>query len=425
MVARLLCRVVPFAAILLAAAGVQAQEMAPPCQPPVTDGSWCVGEQVPGEPWIWFRADALISTRGGMWGGTRTILDGHDATTFDDLRGFDQRAGYRLQGAVRVGNWILEGVYSDWGGWNSSLTGWIDGVAFNDGINGEWLGRNAINPLTLFAPMYYAATLTVPVDTAADQSGLGPCDAFTADNRPLLTARYHSEFSMVEANVKGAEPVFVFGNVRLGAGYVHARFDEIAQVALSGTFRAYNPTDPTVSLPHAALTAAAGGDLDYISGGTSGFSDGTDGSGIPSELVFAHQATTRNRFNGAQIVLDGTLWTWGRLDVGGKLQAGIYENAARGAVVETYAETNRDYSVYGRTLQGSRNQVAFLGGVSLDLGYRLTQSIVVRGGYEVLFLSGLALAQDQAYGINGGVYEVQTDGSVLLHSARIGLECAF
>ena len=174
MVAHLRCCVVPLAAILLAAAGVQAQETVV-----------CPVEQVCVEPSIWFQADALLTSRGGIRGGAREIVGGPGATSFNDLGGFDEHSGYRLQGAARLGSWIFEGVYSDWGGWDSSLAGDLDGVAFNGGITGDWLGRNFIDGSTFFTPIANAANLTVPVRTVDDQSGMGPSASFAADGPPL------------------------------------------------------------------------------------------------------------------------------------------------------------------------------------------------------------------------------------------------
>ena len=63
--------------------------------------------------------------------------------------------------------------------------------------------------------------------------------AFAADPRPSLLAYAHSDFYMVEANVKGADYFFpLFGRgLRLGVGYVNANLNSDAWVALSGTFR--------------------------------------------------------------------------------------------------------------------------------------------------------------------------------------------
>jgi hypothetical protein len=416
-------------AALLAVATARSQETGPPI--PQNEVPQVVGEPVAPVlfgPSVWFEADWLWALREGTSNGSGRIIRGPDATNFNDLPGATSDHGYRLRGGIRLGEWIFEGVYLDSGRWKSELARSIDGVAFNDGINGEWLGRNYIDGSSLFAPVFRAASLLAPVPTADDESGLGPSTTFTADAQPVLTVVRHSSFRMVEANVKGAGyflPTFNRG-LRLGAGYVHAKLNEDLQASLSGTFRAVSTVGlPTVGLPSEALTDPAGGNLLLISGGGTGFSDGTDGSGIPSRLVFMHQATTRNQFNGAQVVLDGTLFEFQRMDFCVSFKAGMFDNFASGTIVQLYGETNRDQSVYGRALESSRHRLAFMGGIGLNVGYYVTDEIRIRCGYDVLFLSNLALADQQLEGFSNGLYQVQTNGSAVIHGANLGLEFAF
>jgi hypothetical protein len=426
---RLRCFVVPFVAVWLAAP-VRGQESIPAEQPSsetfsaVEPCNTCACSHS-----LYFEADWLWTSHAGMWSSTRNFIDGPDAAGFDNLSAFSGDNGYRLRGGIRLNNWIFEGVYSHFGAWDSWLEKNVNGVAFNaSAAAGNWAGQNVIGTNTYFAPIYNAASLTVPVNTAGDQSGLGPSAAFPADALPALMAHAHSEFYMTEANVKGAEYVLpVFGHgIRLGLGYVNANLNEDSWVAMSGTFRAFNGGGPTLSLPNAALTAPAGGNLSLFSGGGSGFSDGTNNvTGIPSQLLFTHQASTSNQFNGAQMLMDCDLLEFDRLQFGMTLKAGIFDNFAQGAVVETYRATNNDLSAYGRQFTDSHHQLAFLGGIGVDAGYHVTDEITISAGYEVLFLTNLALAQEQLIGINAGMYHVQTNGSALIQSVRMGLEIAF
>ena len=266
----------------------------------------------PAGPSFYFQADWLWTLHAGMWSDTRSFIDGPDAASFDNLPGFSGDSGYRFQGGVRLGNWILEGVYSHFGDWNSSLNENVDGVAFNaGGVAGNWAGENSINASTYFTPIFNAASLAAPVNTAGDQSGLGPSALFATDPKPALMAYSHSDFYMTEANVKGADYLFpLFGRgLRLGVGYVNANLNNDTWVALSGTFRASNNSGTTVSLPNSVLTAATGGNLALYAGGGNGFTDGisNNGTGTPSQLLFTHTANTRNELNGAQFVLDADL----------------------------------------------------------------------------------------------------------------------
>jgi hypothetical protein len=425
--ARLRCFVVPFVALFLAASSLRAQDAAAVEQPAGESLLPC--EPCNPGPCGWFQADWLWTSRAGMWSDTRNFIDGPDATSFSNLPAFSGDNGYRLQGGFRCGNWIFEGVYSHFGDWESSLNTNVNGVAFNaSALSGKWAGENSINGSTYFTPIFNAANLASPVSAPTDQLGLGPSASFPNDAKPVLLAYAHTDFYMTEANVKGADFLFsLFGHgVRLGAGYVNANLNSDAWVMLSGTFRdVSNSGGATVSLSNSVLTAAGGGGLTLYSGGGTGFTDGTTTGGTPSQCVFTHQATTRNQFNGAQVLLDGDLLEFHRLDIGLGLKAGIFDNFAEGTVLEIYKETNNDLSSYARQFSASCHHLAFLGGVGVNAGYHLTDEIVITAGYDVLFLSNLALAQEQVNGISNNWYHVQTDGSALIQSVHTGLEIAF
>jgi long-subunit fatty acid transport protein len=66
-----------------------------------------------------------------------------------------------------------------------------------------------------------------------------------------------------------------------------------------------------------------------------------------------------------------------------------------------------------------------MGGIGLNVGYYVTDEIRIRCGYDVLFLSNLALADQQLQGFSNGLYQVQTNGSAVIHGANLGLEFAF
>ena len=93
-------------------------------------------------PNAFFRADWLWTSHAGLWSDTRSFIDGPDAAGFNNLPSPTGDNGYRLQGGVRLGNWIFEGVYSHFGDWTSSLNENVNGVAFNAGASaGNWAGR--------------------------------------------------------------------------------------------------------------------------------------------------------------------------------------------------------------------------------------------------------------------------------------------
>ena len=437
MCARSRCFVVPLVALLLAAASVRAEdsgriELPPLDSSPAADSSPAIEPCVaaPCGPTFFFQADWLWTTNASIWSDTRNFIDGPAATSFSSLPNYTGENGYRLQGGVRLGGWIVEGIYSHYGDWTSTLNENIDGVAFNaNGIAGDWAGRNFINANTYFTPIANAANVTSPANTAGDQSGLGPSTKFATDLAPALMAYSHTDFYVTEADIKDADYFFpLWGRgLRLGAGYVNANLNNDSWVALSGTFRASNISGTTVSLPNSVLTSPTGGNLVLYSGGGSGFTDGISngGTGTPSQLFFTHSAKTRNELNGAQVILDDDLFDIDHLEFGVNLKAGIFDNFAQGNITESYATTNNDLSTYIRQFSNTSHHLAFMGGVGVDAAWHITKEVTVRTGYDVLFLSGLALGPEQINGVANGWYRVQTNGSACIQSVHSGLEVAF
>ena len=177
--ARSRCFAVPFVALLLAAASVRAQDSGPIEQPP--------GESLPaGEPCIPspLRPFVLFPSRLAVDVARRAVERHPQLHRRARRRQFRQPAqplpaitATASRADVRLGNWIFEGVYSHFGDWDASLNENVNGVAFNaSALAGNWAGPtyNSINANTYFTPIVNAASLTSPVNTAGDQSGLGP-----------------------------------------------------------------------------------------------------------------------------------------------------------------------------------------------------------------------------------------------------------
>ena len=126
------------------------------------------------------------------------------------------------------------------------------------------------------------------------------------------------------------------------------------------------------------------------------------------------------------MVVDGDLLEFWRMDVRASLKTGLFDNFAQGSITEAYRATNNDLSNYARQYSDSRHQLAFMGGIGVSAGFHITDEIALRAGYDVLFLSDLALSQEQINGITGtNLYHVQTDGSAVIQSAYAGLEIDF
>lgn len=69
-------------------------------------------------------------------------------------------------------------------------------------------------------------------------------------------------------------------------------------------------------------------------------------------------------------------------------KAGVYGNVADGGIYEFQGNN------FIGSFAGSDTKAAFVGEIDLTLGYRLTQNITVRGGYQLLWIDNVALAGD-------------------------------
>jgi hypothetical protein len=124
-----------------------------------------------------------------------------------------------------------------------------------------------------------------------------------------------------------------------------------------------------------------------------------------------------NHLYGGQIGLDVSLLNNdGPFRIDGVLKAGVYGNYADQAIAIGTAN-------YG----DQRDHTAFLGEINLVAVYEITPNFLLRGGYQVLWLEGVALAGDQpaTLDLTSGDYRPDTGGSLFYHGAFAGLEVNF
>ena len=114
-------------------------------------------------------------------------------------------------------------------------------------------------------------------------------------------------------------------------------------------------------------------------------------SPLPSELSGWHfwNTTTTNNLYGLQIGADGKLFERGRFSIDGLVKAGIFDNNA---------EQTTEISVIfkkQRWASASANAAAFAGETGLQCKYQVTQRLLLKLGYEAMWLQGVALAPGQ------------------------------
>jgi hypothetical protein len=149
---------------------------------------------------------------------------------------------------------------------------------------------------------------------------------------------------------------------------------------------------------------------------------------FPSEQSYWNfwNGTTTNNLYGFQIGADGKLWQRGRLSIGALVKAGIFDNNAE--------ETTEISVIFKqqRTASATTNAAAFVGEAGLQCKYQLTNGLLLRAGYEAIWLQGVALAPQQVMenSVNARTITVQSlgvncDSGVFYHGATAGLEYSF
>jgi hypothetical protein len=102
----------------------------------------------------------------------------------------------------------------------------------------------------------------------------------------------------------------------------------------------------------------------------------------------------QNELFGLQLGAESLLWSYAdRLRVETAAKAGAYGNAASSGLF--YQLQNRGATTPYEQ-HAYRGNVAFVGDVAISGSYQITHNLAVRGGYQLLWLSGVAIATEQS-----------------------------
>lgn len=132
---------------------------------------------------------------------------------------------------------------------------------------------------------------------------------------------------------------------------------------------------------------------------------------------------TGNNLYGAQIGARATVWQQGRFSVEALAKAGIYANhAEQTALVSIRKQLN--------PASAAANATSFVGEGSLIARYSVTDSVAFKLGYDILWLSGVALAPAQIGQMRTTpttvtATGVDTGASTLFQGLSFGVEYAF
>jgi Putative beta barrel porin-7 (BBP7) len=138
--------------------------------------------------------------------------------------------------------------------------------------------------------------------------------------------------------------------------------------------------------------------------------------------------TSRNNLYGFQIGADGTLFERGRFSIGGLVKAGIFDNNAE----QNTAVSVIHKSVYSAS--ATTNHTAFVGETGLQCNYQVSKRLLLKAGYELIWLNGVALAPEQVeetYATTRWVDSsvqalgINSNSGVFYHGATAGLEYSF
>lgn len=131
----------------------------------------------------------------------------------------------------------------------------------------------------------------------------------------------------------------------------------------------------------------------------------------------------QNQMYGGQLGTDILLWDrGGPLTVNTELKAGIFSNRAK-SYRERLASPGAQIPPVG--MQEDRSyQTAFVGDLGVNAKYRLTDRLAVRGGYQLMWVEGLSLAD--AYGDRFNTdTTIDTTGGLFYYGATVGLELSW
>lgn len=125
-----------------------------------------------------------------------------------------------------------------------------------------------------------------------------------------------------------------------------------------------------------------------------------------------------NDLFGFQIGADARVWSGPCLDLNCVLKAGVYSNDPSNSAVLII-----DGITVGQS-RASERHTTFVGELDFSGTYRLNPCWAVRGGYQLLWIEGVALASDQlaVSAPTEGIATVDTGGSPFYHGAFVGLE---
>ncbi len=135
--------------------------------------------------------------------------------------------------------------------------------------------------------------------------------------------------------------------------------------------------------------------------------------------IYHYNIDAINRLYGGQIGLDAVVFSRGRFQVETAAKAGIYGNTARNALRISVFELPTV------TVGGHSSPTSFVGDWNFSGIFQLNEHWALRGGYQLLWLSGVALSTQQYPYLSPTPWAgqgVATNGDLFLHGALASIQ---
>lgn len=127
-------------------------------------------------------------------------------------------------------------------------------------------------------------------------------------------------------------------------------------------------------------------------------------------------AQTGNYLYGFQLGLEGALWNnGGPFSLDGFLKAGVY-----GSHIRMAAQGEGTY--FDMEGEATRGRTSFLGELGLVARYRLNKHWSIYGGYELMWIEGVALAGDAVAALSSTDENMLQNGTAFYHGGLTGIE---
>lgn len=344
---------------------------------------------------------------------------------------FDHEFGDRVRIAYDSYVWEIEGLFTRIDDWAALRTD----IYVTDDLSFD------LNPASTGTPLSFVNAISQAAVQEEESVGPGRINSGEhLDSGFRYNTDYRSSWDDIELNFNYVPPHTTW--FKLGVGARYGNLDELFRLDIEGGNFDDMPLggNLTEELRHDSLTNVGsepanvndnvvGGGLTLISGGADGFRGDVIGGAAAagSVLDIDFESDVDNQLVGAQVAVHGVFFENDYVLLEASLKTGAYLNHVNVILTETYVEQNRERSTYQKIHRDEKDAVAFLGNAGLTGGYKLRENIRVKAGYEVMFMSGVALATDQWHAVqadNAGPTRLDLDasGSIFVHGGNASLE---